>query len=79
MESKLPPTPAVRVIKSAKKLGIKSVAIYSEADANSLAVQLADEAYYIGPSPSNLSYLNILSLPFQLFIYKFYLMQDLSF
>ncbi len=50
---------AVRIIKTAKKLGIKSVAIYSEADANSLAVQMADEAYYIGPSPSNLSYLNV--------------------
>ncbi len=50
---------AVRVIKTARKLGIKSVAIYSEADANSLAVQMADEAYYIGLAPSNLSYLNI--------------------
>jgi propionyl-CoA carboxylase alpha chain len=50
---------AVRILKTAKKLGIKSVAIYSEADANSLAVQQADEAYYIGPSPSNLSYLNV--------------------
>ncbi len=50
---------AVRVIKTARKLGIKTVAIYSESDVNSMAVQMADEAYYIGPSPSNLSYLNI--------------------
>lgn len=50
---------AVRIIKTAKKLGIKSVALYSEADSNSLAVQMADESYYIGSSPANMSYLNI--------------------
>ena len=50
---------AVRIIKTARKLGIKTVAIYSEADVNSMAVQMADEAFYIGPSPSNLSYLNV--------------------
>lgn len=50
---------AVRIIKTAKKLKIKTVAIYSDADANSLHVSLADEAYNVGPAPTNLSYLNI--------------------
>lgn len=49
---------AARIIKTAKKMGIKTVAIYSEADTNSLYVRQADEAVYIGPSPSTLSYLN---------------------
>ncbi|KAJ3104941.1 hypothetical protein HDU97_008689 [Phlyctochytrium planicorne] len=54
---------AVRVIKTAKKMGIKTVAIYSEADANSLHVRLADEAVLVactfGPAPTSQSYLNI--------------------
>jgi propionyl-CoA carboxylase alpha chain len=50
---------AVRVIKTAQKLGIKTVAVYSESDSNSLAVNMADESYLIGPSPSNQSYLVI--------------------
>jgi propionyl-CoA carboxylase alpha chain len=50
---------AVRVIKTAQKLGIKTVAVYSESDSNSLAVSMADESYLIGPSPSNQSYLVI--------------------
>ena len=50
---------AVRVIKTARKLNIKTVAIYSEADSTSLAVKMADESYFIGPSPSNQSYLNV--------------------
>ncbi|KAJ3220121.1 hypothetical protein HDU67_006877 [Dinochytrium kinnereticum] len=50
---------AVRVIKTAKKMGIKTVAIYSEADANSLHVRLADEAVLVGPPPTSQSYLNI--------------------
>ena len=50
---------AVRIIKTARKMGIKAVAIYSDADRNSLAVKLADEAYHIGPSPANMSYLNV--------------------
>ena len=49
---------AVRVIQSAKACGLKTVAIYSEADRSSLHVRLADEAVCIGPSPSNQSYLN---------------------
>ena len=38
---------AVRIIKTLKKMGIKSVAVYSEADRNSIYVKMADEAYYI--------------------------------
>lgn len=49
---------ACRIIETAKKMGIKTVAIYSEADTNSLHVRQADEAIYVGPSPSTLSYLN---------------------
>ena len=50
---------ACRVIKTAKKMGIKTVAIYSEADAEALHVQMADEAVCIGPAPSRESYLLI--------------------
>jgi acetyl-CoA carboxylase biotin carboxylase subunit len=50
---------AVRVIRACKELNIRTVAIYSEADANSMHVQLADEAICIGKSPSNESYLRI--------------------
>ena len=50
---------ARRIIKSCKKMGIKTVAVYSEADTNSLHVAEADENFYIGPSPSNQSYLVI--------------------
>ncbi|KAI8809130.1 carbamoyl-phosphate synthase L chain, ATP binding domain-containing protein [Cladochytrium replicatum] len=48
---------AVRVMKTAKKMGIKTVAIYSDADANSMHVQMADEAVNVGPPPTNQSYL----------------------
>lgn len=48
---------ACRIIKTAKKLGIASVVVYSEADKNSQAVQLADESYYIGEAASSESYL----------------------
>lgn len=50
---------AVRIIRTLKKMGIKSVAVYSEADTNSMYVQHADEAYYIGDSPATESYLSI--------------------
>ncbi len=48
---------ALRIIKTIKKLGKKSVAVYSEADINSLHVKYADEAYFIGPASSSSSYL----------------------
>ncbi|MEO8725490.1 MAG: biotin carboxylase N-terminal domain-containing protein, partial [Acidobacteriaceae bacterium] len=50
---------ALRVICACKELGIKTVAIYSEADRNSLHVRFADEAICIGPPRSAESYLNI--------------------
>lgn len=49
---------AVRVIKACRELNIKTVAIYSEADKNSLHVRVADEAHLIGPPPANESYLH---------------------
>ncbi len=49
---------AVRVIKTAKSLGYRTVAVYSEADAKSLHVELADEAVCIGPAQVSASYLN---------------------
>ncbi|TPX30510.1 hypothetical protein SmJEL517_g05940 [Synchytrium microbalum] len=48
---------ACRVERTAVKLGIKTVAVYSEADKNAMHVQMADEAYLIGPPPSSESYL----------------------
>ncbi|WP_119677661.1 acetyl-CoA carboxylase biotin carboxylase subunit [Indioceanicola profundi] len=48
---------ACRVIKTARRMGIKTVAVYSEADAGALHVQMADEAVAIGPAPSAQSYL----------------------
>src|ERR1700741_523171 len=50
---------AVRIIRACKELNIRTVAIYSEADANSMHVQLADEAICIGKAPANESYLRI--------------------
>ena len=50
---------ACRIIQTAKKMGIKTVAVYSDADRNSLHVSQADEAIHIGPSPSTESYLVI--------------------
>ena len=50
---------AVRIIRACREMGIETVAVYSEADASSLHVQLADEAVCIGPAPSKDSYLNM--------------------
>lgn len=50
---------ALRIIRSAKELGIKTVAVYSESDRNSLPVMLADEKVCIGPGKASESYLNI--------------------
>ena len=48
---------AVRIIKTCRRMGISTVVVYSEADAGSLAVEMADEAVAIGPSPAAQSYL----------------------
>ncbi|HLR15597.1 MAG TPA: acetyl-CoA carboxylase biotin carboxylase subunit [Bacillota bacterium] len=50
---------AVRIIRAAKEMNIETVAVYSEVDEESLHVQLADEAYCIGPATSQESYLNV--------------------
>lgn len=50
---------ACRVMKTARKMGIKTVAIYSDADRNALHVEMADEAVHIGPPPANQSYIVI--------------------
>ena len=50
---------AVRIIRACREMGIKTVAIYSEADRDSLHTLLADEAICIGPAASSESYLNI--------------------
>jgi acetyl-CoA carboxylase biotin carboxylase subunit len=50
---------ALRVIRTCKEMGIKTVAVYSAADKDSLHVRFADEAVNIGPAPSNQSYLKI--------------------
>ncbi|MDZ7765327.1 MAG: biotin carboxylase N-terminal domain-containing protein [Melioribacteraceae bacterium] len=50
---------ALRVIRTCKEMGIKTVAVYSEADRDSLHTVFADEAVCIGPPPSNQSYLKI--------------------
>lgn len=53
---------ALRIIRTCKEMGIKTVAVYSTADAESLHVRFADEAVCIGPPPSNDSYLRISSI-----------------
>jgi acetyl-CoA carboxylase biotin carboxylase subunit len=50
---------ALRIIRTCREMGIKTVAVYSTADAQSLHLRFADEAVCIGPPPSNLSYLSI--------------------
>ena len=53
---------AVRIIRACREMGIQSVAVYSEADRESLHVRLADEAYCIGPTLSKDSYLNLTNI-----------------
>ncbi|MBT2656533.1 acetyl-CoA carboxylase biotin carboxylase subunit [Bacillus sp. ISL-18] len=53
---------AVRIIRACREMGIESVAVYSEADREALHVQLADEAYCIGPTSSKDSYLNVTNI-----------------
>ncbi len=50
---------AIRVMRACRELGIKSVAVYSDADKDALFVKYADEAYYLGATPASQSYLNI--------------------
>src|SRR5204862_2760780 len=50
---------ACRVIKTARRMGIATVAVYSNADKDALHVEMADEAVHIGPPPSSQSYLQI--------------------
>ena len=50
---------AIRILRACREMGIKTVAVFSDVDAGSLPVRLADQACHIGPSPANESYLNI--------------------
>lgn len=53
---------AVRIIRACRELGIKAIAVYSDVDADSLHVQMADEAICIGPAPAKESYLKIANI-----------------
>ena len=50
---------ALRIMRACRELGVKSVAVYSDADRNALHVRYADEAYPVGESPARASYLNL--------------------
>ena len=53
---------ALRVMRSARKMGIKTVAVYSEADRSAAHVKFADEAVLLGPAPSSESYLSLIHI-----------------
>ena len=53
---------SLRIIRTCREMGIKTVAIYSTADADSLHVRFADEAVCVGPASSSLSYLNVANI-----------------
>ena len=53
---------ATRIIRTLRRMGLRSVAVYSEADAGSLHVAAADEAVCIGPAPAAESYLNVAAI-----------------
>jgi acetyl-CoA carboxylase, biotin carboxylase subunit len=53
---------AIRVIRASRELGVKTVAVFSEADRNALHAQMADEAYCVGPAQASRSYLNVPNL-----------------
>ena len=50
---------ALRILRACREMGIQTVAVFSEADANAMHVKMADEAYCIGPAPSAESYLQM--------------------
>ncbi|NQV80161.1 MAG: carbamoyl-phosphate synthase subunit L, partial [Alphaproteobacteria bacterium] len=50
---------ACRIIETAKRLGVRTIAVYSDADKAARHVRLADEAHWLGPAPASESYLNI--------------------
>jgi len=53
---------AVRIIRACRDMGVSPIAVFSAADAKALHVRMSDEAYYLGPAPSNQSYLNITAI-----------------
>src|SRR5262249_53690125 len=53
---------AIRVMTACQEMGIRAIAVYSEADRDAAHVRAADEAHYIGPAPARESYLNITAI-----------------